>query len=587
MRVSSIFILLIFAFLFLVDRPLLMSVANAADITAPGLHVKAFEANPKKIDEHWPSDPVSCDLVLDGEIKEGDAATLERKFAALVEDARKRIESWWTITYFLCQRSTGGDLREAVKIAQIVLDAPQPIAAVVEDGQTCASACALIFLAGKAPDVGGRVARPHRFLHPRGRLLYHSTQVDLSKFSNEELLTHLMGPTTDPRGLKDKITDLYRDGLRDVQNVIAAFQRFTFYREDLGESWVRPSLFLEMFGGDPDEWICVDNVDAVGRWNIQVYGYQPPKPPGKQNYSNVCRNAYHWRSDQFAAGETLLREGKLKRPPASTSLHGRTKGNARFDDRITIPFEGRGALLTCVVELEYAYGKAKRELDAESTLTTFFLPPAPPGTVSVAELAPTAFYPAATLLRDLPGVRPALDGGGGRSRPAVGFTSYANTVMNGCSYKLISKTGRDACQAACAADPDCQGYSHNKITQTCELKNTLTALRLDPLWVSGSPSSGPAPRRSIRSYAMVAYPVATETDARIEGKLIDEAKIDTEKNPEACSDRCKSNPMCLAAELKTSDAGGVCRLFSEVTGLRQIQQSEPFSTVWTEIKKQQ
>ena len=207
----------------------------------------------------------------------------------------------------------GGDLREAVKIAQFVLRTQRPsIATVIEDGQTCASACAIIFLAGNAPARVG--AWPQRFLHPRGRLLYHSSRLDLSNFSDDKLLAFLTAPTDDPRGLKGKIVDLYKDGLRDVQSVIAIFQNFIFQREDLGDRWVRPSLFLEMFAQDPDEWICVDNVDAIGRWNIQVFGYQPPTPPRKQHYANVCRSAYHWRSDQFAVGaeDDLEDEGELE-----------------------------------------------------------------------------------------------------------------------------------------------------------------------------------------------------------------------------------------------------------------------------------
>jgi hypothetical protein len=60
-----------------------MSVAQAADITAPGLHRKAFEANENEIDKYWPTDPVLCDLVLEGEIEEGNAASLEQKFQTI------------------------------------------------------------------------------------------------------------------------------------------------------------------------------------------------------------------------------------------------------------------------------------------------------------------------------------------------------------------------------------------------------------------------------------------------------------------------------------------------------------------------
>ena len=568
-----------------------MSVGRAASITAPGLHAKAFDADDKNISPYWPSDPALCDLVLEGNITMGNAALLEQKFQTLLGTPHPS-------TFFLCLRSAGGDLREAVKIAQFVLSTQFPassIATVIEDGQTCASACAIIFLAGTAPTGGG--TWPQRFLHPRGRLLFHSTQLDLSNYpSDKELLARLAQPTTDPRGVKGTIIDIYKDGLRDVQSVIATFQNFIYEWEELGDRWVRPSLFLEMFVQDPDEWLCVDNVDAVGRWNIQVYGYQPPKPPTTQNYSNVCRNAYHWRSDQFAAGaeDSQTKEGELKRPPASTMLAGRNKSNAEFDDRFTMSIQAPYHPLTCVIELNYGHDK-KKQLDAELTLTTFFMTSAPftPSGIAISKLAPTAYYPAATLLRDLPGIRPAPDRGATTTRSGVGFTEYPNTVMNGCSCKSIPKMERAACQAACAADPACQAYSHNKITQACELKHTLTARRLDPLWTSGVPSAGLQPGRSIRAEAMVDYPpiethiglpknvyfVPPREKLRlVEGKLIDEVKVE---NLEACTHRCESDRMCLALEYYST---GVCRRFSDLTGLRNEPAKKETMTI--RIKRQ-
>jgi hypothetical protein len=569
MRVRRILALLIVALVLSVGPGPLVSVARAARITAPGLNITSGGA--------WPTDPVLCDLVLDGEIEEGDAASLEQKFRTIVPEQLVRG------MFLLCLRSNGGDTGEAVKIAQFMMRIDRAvIATVIEDGQTCASACAIIFLAGRWPLRVG--ALPYRFLHPRGRLLYHSTHVELTKFSDKELLAFLTEPTTDPRGLKGKIADIYKYGLRDVQGVMATFKKSIFSRDTLGDPFVRPSLFLEMFAQDPDEWVCVDNVDAVGRWNIKVYGYQPPKPPSKQNYLNICRNAYHWRSDRFAVDAELVDlegDGELERPPATTTLAGRNKSNFLFDDRFTMPVFAEWGRLTCVTEVNYGnerglHPTGKKHLDVESSLSTFFVDEHGL-TGPVIETAPIANYPAATLLRDLPVIRPAPDRGASRTRPALGFNDYPNSVMNGCSYKSIPKIERSACQAACAVDPACQGYSHNKLTQACELKHTLTARRLDPLWTSGAPSAEPAPGRSVRAEAMAEFRTfSIEKTVRLDGKLISEAKIESR---EACSDRCEVDAMCLAAET----SGETCRLFSEVAGLRDA--SKVVFDVW--FKKQQ
>jgi hypothetical protein len=611
MPLRRILTLSVVALVLLVDPSPPHYVAQAASITAPGLNVKAYKAGDAKATADWPTDPVLCDLVLDGDVEEGDAASLEQKFQTIV-DTYPFATGGYTFAFFLCLRSGGGDLHEAVKIAQFVLAPKAPtIETVIEDGQTCASACAVIFLAGTAPD---RVsARPRRFLHPRGRLLYHSSslEVALRKFSDKDLLAFLTEPTTDPRGLKGKIVDLYKDGSRDVQSVIAAFQKNIFRQEDLGDAWVRPSLFLEMFAQDPDEWICIDNVDAVGRWNIQVYGYQPPKPPKQQNFSNLCRNAYRWRSDRFAvdAEADFEEQGDLKQPPPTMTLAGRNKSNIEFDERFTMSFGAMYLPLICVIEVNYGYepqsytekyafqgrppvARRKAQLDAKSTLSSFFLPSGGftpgSGSVAISALAPTAFSPPATLLRDLPGIRPAPNRDVSQNQPAVSFNDYPNSVMNGCSYKSIPKIERSACQAACAADSACQGYSHNKLTHACELKHTLTARRLDPLWTSGAPSAGPAPGRSVRADEMVRLNdpirgVIVEKIPRIEGKLIDEPKVE---RGEECWDRCKSDPMCLAAE-GYEYVGEVCRRFSEVTGLREEPASGGGEPLIIKIKKQQ
>lgn len=557
----------ILALAFWLNPPDRLSLAHAARISAPGLHAKAVQAN-DKISAYWPSDPVLCDLVLDGNVGEGDATSLEEKFQTIAG-------TFNSFSFFLCLRSGGGDLREAVKIAQFVLRTQRPsIATVVEDGQTCASACAIIFLAGNAPARVG--AWPQRFLHPRGRLLYHSSRLDLSQFADDkEVLAFLNAPTNDPRGLKGKIVDLYKDGLNDVQSVIATYQSFIHQREDLGDRWVRPSLFLEMFAQDPDEWICVDTVDAVGRWNIQVFGYQPPKSPRQEHYANVCRSAYHWRSDEFAEGSeySLDEPGELKRPQPSTPFAGRNKSSADFDDRFTMSFQAPMQPLTCVVEVKY-FGEPK-QLDAELTMAAFFTPSG--GAVS--QVAPTAYFSASTLLRDLPGVRPSPGRAPPQMRRAAGFIDYPNNVMKGCSYKSIPKLERSACQATCSADATCQAYSHNKITQGCELKHTLTAARLDPMWTSGAPSDGPAPGRSVRANAMAPYQVI-DKNMRIAGKLIDTSKAASQ---EACSASCKSDPLCLALEHEL--AAEACRRFSDVTGFREAPAGQNFVAI--EIKRQQ
>src|SRR5262245_19221571 len=89
------------------------SAGNAATISAPALHLKAYKADPGKVDPYWPTDPVLCDLVLDGEIEEGDSSELVRLVHAIANAADR-------FTFFFCLRSSGGSVKEAIKIARFL-----------------------------------------------------------------------------------------------------------------------------------------------------------------------------------------------------------------------------------------------------------------------------------------------------------------------------------------------------------------------------------------------------------------------------------------------------------------------------------
>lgn len=564
-----------------------VSTAVAALITAPGLHLKAYHADASETSDTWPTDPVKCDLILEGDIVDGDAASLKRQFATIVEDSHVSGYS-----FFLCLRSPGGSVQEALRIARFVRQTQRPsISTVVEDGQTCASACALIFLSGNAPARQGEW--PLRYLHPRGRLLYHSSRLNLSGYTDKALLKYLTAPTRDGQGLKGKIADLYSDGLRDMQSVISTFKGLTYQREDVGQPWVRQSLFLEMFAQDPNEWVCIDTIDAVGRWNIQVFGYKPPRKPTRQHHLNVCHNAYHWRSDELWAGGGVAGEGDhighshkdddidesdIKRPSKVKYAERNNERGFRLgmetdlDDLFVLNFGAYWGREPCVVEVYF--GRSRR-FDEEARLRVIF----ERGGGPVIALYATSYFDASTPLPALPGVRP-LNSDSATVRSAVGFHRYQNSLMNGCSYKSIPKIGIDACQAACSKDGACKAYSYNKVRKACDLKHTMSATRLDPMWISGVPQTGPARERSARVVTMTyIYP---GEDQRLGGEILDSV---TSPSREACAISCESDRTCLAAEY--DDTTEQCRRFSSVTGLRKVSVDLNTSSVGTFIKRQQ
>jgi hypothetical protein len=68
--------------------------------------------------------------------------------------------------------------------------------------------------------------------------MFHSPRLDLSSLnienlSDEEWLKLRKSPSTDGRTFTDIISDLYKDGLRDVDSVIKTFNQREYQRDDL------------------------------------------------------------------------------------------------------------------------------------------------------------------------------------------------------------------------------------------------------------------------------------------------------------------------------------------------------------------
>lgn len=552
--------------LFLLTLGMLLSAAPpsfAAKVTAPGLHAAAVKASDFKVSSYWPTDPVSCDLILEGEIVEGDREALEKGLSTI-------LDTWNSFSFFLCLRSPGGNMKEAIRIAQFVRATQRPsIATVVEDSQTCASACALIFLAGNAPARVG--AFPQRFLHPRGRLLYHASRLDLSGYSEDALMSHLTTQNKDGSGLKERIADLYAEGLRDVQSVLNTFKGLSYQREDLGEPWVRQSLFLEMFAQDPNEWICADNVDSAGRWRIQVFGFKPPKTPAKPDYEEMCRNAFNWRSDSFVEGsENTIDEFFDLKMPKPQSKKPRKDGDPEpLEPRVTMLMQAPMSQITCVVEGDAARREPVTE-ESEHQVTF------ENGGGMRMELGATAFFKAGTPLPDLPGVRPR-----GPVPPVDAdrtFRAYPNSRMNGCSYRIETSPDAAACEKACASDGLCQAFSYNRAEKSCQRKHTLTALRLDPFSVSGVPDGVSAERSS--------RPVGLEPEylyytKRLAGEAIG-APVQAE-DVAGCEQMCETDRTCLAIEYEASSKQ--CRRFSTLNGLSE-ESEQNAQMVEIRIKRQ-
>lgn len=125
--------------------------------------------------------PHAC--AVEGVVEVGDLEKL-KGFIGTRKDGRTPLRC--EIVYL---KSDGGNFSEAVKIMDYFFSSM--IATSVEDGASCYSACAIIWLGGSVPD-GHNLDNPHAFrrLNPKATLGFHAPYILLSdgKYSNYDVM---------------------------------------------------------------------------------------------------------------------------------------------------------------------------------------------------------------------------------------------------------------------------------------------------------------------------------------------------------------------------------------------------------------
>ncbi|WP_157839429.1 PAN domain-containing protein [Bradyrhizobium diazoefficiens] len=519
-----------------------------------------------------PSSPVKCDVQLSGAIEPGDADRFKTVVSTLKQDHRGR-------TIFVCLNSKGGNVREALAIARYIRWlGPDPtrnltfvagfdsaIVTIVDAHSTCASACTFIFLAGSA------LTSPARFLHPKGRLIFHASFLSF----NPDVLQLLFAQDRDR--LQRDLDQLYGDGLEDFRQIIDLFNSAPTRRGDLIAPWVRPSLFLESFAHDPAELLCIDNVDQVGRWNIQLLGISVPKQVNKPMLRNVCENAFYWRQDTSALQPKGLSNEELPVffPPLDQDIGGRNVWSEGFDFRGTVV--GRN-YAQCVVEMT-----------TDAPVKVFYTNSSDRPVSIIESAAASAFLAPNTVLSDLDADpnrldAPSVDPASGK-QSMVEFRTYQNRTMSGCNLSRLSESDLDNCKKACEVTAECSAYSFNKVERVCELKHTLTAVRIDPLWSTGvrvsiSGETLPSSRRAL----VLTSPLPEPRGEHFGRDLIGEQKqVLSLSSRDQCANACAYDNNCLGYSYFDQDAprdSGQCQLFSDISDVHP-------GYGYSEVKRQQ
>ncbi|RWA97861.1 hypothetical protein [Mesorhizobium sp.] len=219
-----------------------------------------------------PFDWFSHVVYLNGPILAGDAADFSALLAKIrADDSDARL--------VLSLSSVGGVANEGIRISNLVSESG--VGTFVETGKQCLSACAFVFMAGRAPPYEGP-GYVDRHLHVGGTLGFHAPRLAL-------------GGATDLVIEQDvtwgDIATVYDSALHQISSLLLGYGT-------TGIKWP-PSLVGELLRiSGPGRYRMIETVDDAGRWHIDLFGFD-----GRTSLADprtrftACMNLYRWTDE--------------------------------------------------------------------------------------------------------------------------------------------------------------------------------------------------------------------------------------------------------------------------------------------------
>lgn len=169
----------------------------------------------------------------------------------------------------LCLDSPGGSLTEAMALTELVFGR---LGTVVRAGESCESACALVFMAGSHSTETDFGISVNRFLHVDGRLGFHAPSL------------------------------VVPEGAYDAGSVARAYAVSVAVSELIFRNMVKyrfaPSLAARMHATPADDMFHVTRVEEAARWGIGILGIDLPAAVNDTVIANACGNLYLSVQDQ-------------------------------------------------------------------------------------------------------------------------------------------------------------------------------------------------------------------------------------------------------------------------------------------------
>lgn len=276
-------------------------------MTRPMLHLMAlafaaclFAGLPAEASSITSTDNPLCRYSITGVIESGDLEKIKaiavqgKLFNADLAEA----EIMGDNAAAICLDSPGGSFVEGIAIAKFFSE--KGVATVIDEGATCASACAIMFMAGRTHGVEEDYT--NRKLHANGSLGFHRPSLTLIEAPNKSYTAKELNDSAD--FVVSAVTYLLSLG-----NEQGSF--------DLDRR-MKPSLIEGMLRTGADDLLMVDTVDEIGRWGIDVIGTKSPHKFTNANLYNACANFIAWNIDQsntdeYTAINSSLGEASVKK----------------------------------------------------------------------------------------------------------------------------------------------------------------------------------------------------------------------------------------------------------------------------------
>ncbi|WP_374834291.1 hypothetical protein [Paenochrobactrum pullorum] len=216
------------------------------------------------------NDPL-CLIELSGEIVSGDLA----RFSVLADAVLTGFDGESTKGDAICLNSPGGSLVEGTALASAIYE--RGITTVLRKGESCYSACAIMFIMGKVQ--GAEMGWSSRKMHKDAKLGFHRPFLDIQ--SDEQISIKALAFAYDQA--QENLLKIFSL----ANNPTGPFTT---------RPMMKPDLVKAMIAHEGNDFFMIDNINKAGRFDIEIFGYEEPKGIDQKSAFMACDNAYFWET---------------------------------------------------------------------------------------------------------------------------------------------------------------------------------------------------------------------------------------------------------------------------------------------------